>query len=78
MEKSSVEGQNRHLCTAGELQWHARGIIRTQPARLQFLRPEIPNLLTEPVQLANEYSIYSSRTVVDNFIKIGGDEPMGL
>ncbi len=76
IEKRGVAGQNEHFCMAlEELQVHFRGLTRNQgpSSRLQVIGPEIGNFLTVECKLANYCNVYSPRTAVDNFIKIGGD-----
>ena len=79
-EKGGVEERNRDFrALLEELQLHFRELPRSQSpsACLQFISPEIRNSLTGQYRLANNCNVYSARTVIDNFIPKGGNEPMG-
>lgn len=79
MEKSSMEGRDRLLCAAGSLGPYFKAITCSQglPARLQFIGPEVRDPLTEQHGLANNCNLYLAGRVIDNFVRKGGDEPMG-
>ena len=64
MEKSSVNGLNRHLWPGGVLPIPTRRFPSSQGPfpHHQLSDHQIRYFLAEPVQLANEYSVYSSRT----------------
>ena len=78
-EKSGVEEWNNQLSGTGALQLHFRWPTHSQASfpNLQFSGNQICDSLTERDRLANQCNVYSARTVIDNFIKRGGDEPMG-
>ena len=75
MEKSSVNGRNRHLWSGAGLPVLPRRFLTSQGPfpHLQFLGPETRDSLTEQRWLANDCNIHLPRTVIDNFIKLEGD-----
>ena len=79
MEKSSVNGLNRHLWPGGGLPVFPRRFPSSQGpfARLQFLGHQIRDSLTERDRPANQCNVYSAGTVINNLIQRGGDAAMG-
>jgi len=64
MGKRSIETRNGHLWSGAGLPAFTRRLPYSQGPfpHHQFLGHQIRYFLTEPVQLANEYSVYSART----------------
>ena len=79
-EKGGVEKRNREIrIVFEELQLHFRELPhrRGPSERLQIIGPEARNFLTEQHSLTNDCNLFSLRTLINNFIKRGGDESMG-
>jgi len=74
MEKSSLEARNGHSFRDETLQSH---FSKDAFPHHQLSGHQIHYFLTEPHFLANKYNVYSARTIIDNFIKREGNEPMG-
>jgi len=71
MEKSSIEARNGHLWSGAGLPAFTGRFPSSQglSAPLQLISSEIRDSLTQRVRLTNQCNVYSTRTVVDNFIK---------
>ena len=79
MEKSSIEARNGHLWSGAGLPAFPGRFPSSQGLSepLQLISPETRDFLTKRDRLANQDNFYLARTVIANFIKKGGDEPMG-
>lgn len=77
MEKGGVEGRNRDIHTRGSALSLVLICIEAPFLVLQFIGPEVRNILTKSHILTHQSNLYSARTLIDNFIKTGSDEPMG-
>ena len=79
-EKRGAAEQNEHFCIAlEELQPHFRELpcSRGPSPGLQFISPKMRYSITARDKLAKQCNLRLATIAIDNFIKIGGDDPMG-
>ena len=78
-KESGVEARNGHPHRRDTLRSH---FIRVTFSQIAFEYPQLVghqkrDFLIEQPWLANTCDSYLTRTVIDDFVKIGGDEPLG-
>ena len=79
MKESGVEARNGHPHRRDTLRSH---FIRVTFSQSAFKYPQLTghqkhNFLIEQPWITNTCDSYLAGTVIDNFVKIGGDEPLG-
>ena len=77
-KESGVEARNGHAYRRDILRPHFKTITFSQSAFKypQLIGHQKRNFLIEQPWLANICDSYLARTVIDDFVKIGGDVPM--